>query len=293
MRFNLPIKTAIVCHDAGAANLIIATLLKTGRKNWRAYMQGPAKKIWKSVFPETVLYDSIDQAIKESELLISGTGWASDVEHESRRNAKKNGIKSVAVLDHWVNYLERFIRNNEQILPDEIWVADKYALDLALAIFPNTQILQITNYYLEKQLKDIALLGKPSKPELLYILEPIRSNWGKDTSGEFQALEYFFSKFPTLGIPEETLICLRPHPSDYEGKYNHWLKLNSNLNIKLDYSINIAESLGRASWVAGCESFALVIALMAGRKVYCSLPPWAPPFKLPHSGFIKLRELNK
>jgi hypothetical protein len=80
MAIELPIRTAIVCHDAGAANVVVAALLETGRKDWRAYMQGPAKKIWESAFPEVVLYNSIEQAIEGSELLISGTGWASDVE---------------------------------------------------------------------------------------------------------------------------------------------------------------------------------------------------------------------
>jgi len=293
MAIELPIRTAVVCHDAGAANVVIASLLETGRKDWRAYMQGPAKKIWESAFPEVVLYDSIEQAIEGSELLISGTGWASDIEHESRRVAKGKTVKTIAVIDHWVNYAERFVRNDEQILPDEFWVTDKYALELALVAFPGKFVLQVPNYYLEKQLRNIALLGKPSNPELLYILEPIRSNWGRNIPGEFQALEYFISKFPQLGMPKETLICLRPHPSDIEGKYNDWINLYSNMNIKLDYSISITESLGRATWVAGCESFALALALMAGRTVYCTLPPWAPACRLPHSGLIQLRELSK
>lgn len=293
MAIELPIRTAIVCHDAGAANVVVAALLETGRKDWRAYMQGPAKKIWESAFPEVVLYDSIEQAIEGSELLISGTGWASDVEDEARRVAQRKSVKSIAVIDHWVNYAERFVRNCEQVLPDEIWVTDEYALELALDAFPGKFVLQVPNYYLEKQLRNIALLDKPTNPELLYILEPIRSKWGRNILGEFQALEYFISKFPQLGMPEETVICLRPHPSDLEGKYNDWIKLHSNMNIKLDDSISITESLGRVAWVAGCESFALVLALMAGRTVYCTLPPWAPACRLPHSGLIQLRELSK
>jgi len=293
MAIELPIRTAIVCHDAGAANVVVATLLETGRKDWRAYMQGPAKKIWESAFPEVILYDSIEQAIEGSELLISGTGWASDVEDEARRIAQRKIVKSIAVIDHWVNYAERFVRNGEQVLPDEIWVTDEYALELALDAFPGKFVLQVPNYYLEKQLRDIALLDKPTNPKLLYILEPIRSKWGRNIPGEFQALDYFISKFPQLGIPEETVICLRPHPSDLEGKYNDWIKLHSNMNIKVDDSISITESLGRAAWVAGCESFVLVLALMAGRTVYCTLPPWAPICRLPHSGLIQLRELSK
>ena len=293
MAIELPIRTAVVCHDAGAANVVIASLLETGRKDWRAYMQGPAKKIWESAFPEVVLYDSIEQAIEGSVLLISGTGWASDIEHEARRVAQLLNVKSVSIIDHWVNYAERFVRNGKQVLPDEIWVTDEYALTLALSTFPDKPVLQIPNYYLEKQLRDIAVLNKSSVPELLYILEPIQSNWGHDSLGEFQALEYFINMMPKLGIPEETLISLRPHPSDLEGKYNNWIKSHSDMNIKLDDSISITESLGRASWVAGCESFALAIALLAGRTVYCTLPPWAPACRLPHSGLIQLRELSK
>lgn len=293
MEIKLPTRTAIICHDAGAANIVIAGLLETKRRDWRAYMQGPAKKIWESVFPEVALYDSIEEAIEGSELLISGTGWASDIEHEARRNAKKHFVKSIAIIDHWVNYSERFIRNGEQILPDEIWVTDNYALEIALNNFPGRSIFQIPNFYLEQKLRDIALLTKPSSPQLLYVLEPIRSNWGRDIPGEFQALEYFINKISQLEIPEETSICLRPHPSDIEGKYNDWIERHSNMNIKLDNSIAITESLGRATWVAGCESFALILALMAGKTVYCTLPPWAPLCQLPHSGLIQLRELNK
>lgn len=293
MAIDLPTETAVICHDAGAANIVIAALLETGRRDWRAYMQGPAKRIWKYVFPEIVLYDSIEQTIEGAELLISGTGWEGDIEHEARRVAQLLNVKSVSIIDHWVNYAERFVRNGKQVLPDEIWVTDEHALKLALSTFPDKPVLQIPNYYLEKQLRDIAVLNKSSVPELLYILEPIRSNWGHDSLGEFQALEYFINMMPKLGIPEETLISLRPHPSDIEGKYDDWIKLYSNMNIKLDYSISITESLARASWVAGCDSFALVLALMAGKIVYCSLPPWAPLCKLPHTGLIQLRDISK
>lgn len=293
MGIELPIKTAVVCHDAGAANVVIAALLETGRSDWRAYMQGPAKKIWESAFPEVALYDSIEQAIVGSELLITGTGWASEIEHEARRNAQTLGVKSIAVIDHWVNYAERFVRNGEQVLPDEIWVTDEYALEIALETFPEKSVLQVPNCYLEKQLREISLVDKASNPELLYILEPIRSNWGHDTLGEFQALDYFVSKLPELELPSKTLIHLRPHPSDLKGKYNDWINSHSDINIKLDDSISITESLGRATWVAGCESFGLVLALMAERVVYCTLPPWAPLCRLPHNGLIQLRELTK
>lgn len=288
MEPDFPLRTAVVCHDAGAANIVIAGLLATGRSDWRAYMQGPAERLWEASFPGIALCDSLGEALAGSELLVTGTGWASDIEHEARQFARSLGVRTVAVIDHWVNYAERFVRHGETVWPDEFWVTDEYAFEIALRTFPGQAVFQVTNHYVVMQLHDIARVEKSGASELLYVLEPIRADWGRGVPGEFQALDYFISRLPEFGLPAETVIRLRPHPSDPHGKYSNWVDLHSEKNIQFDTSLSIALSLGRATWVAGCESFALVLALMAGRKVYCTLPPWAPSCRLPHSGLIQL-----
>lgn len=285
---DYPLTTAVVCHDAGAANIVIAGLLETGRSDWRAYMRGPAGKLWKAAYPGIPTCDTLESTLQGAELLVTGSGWASDIEHEARRLARSGRVRSVAVIDHWVNYAERFVRNGETVWPDEFWVADEYALAIAKRTFPGRTVLQVPNRYVEAQLRDIAQVEKTEAPELLYVLEPIRSDWGRGTPGEFQALDYFVSCLPGLGLPSATVIRLRPHPSDAPGKYQDWIARHPDLNIQLDDALGIAQSLGRSSWVAGCESFALVLALMAGRKVYCTLPPWTPACRLPHSGLIPI-----
>jgi hypothetical protein len=284
---------AVVAHDAGAANVVISALLKTGRVDWRAHMQGPAEKLWKLAFPEIPLCGTQENAILGADLLITGTGWETDIEHNARKLAQSYRVKSITVIDHWVNYKERFVRDGELVLPDEFWVTDEYAMEIALFTFPGRPILQIPNYYMEKQLRDIAQVKGSNRSELLYVLEPLRTNWERGIPGEFQALDYFISCLPELHLPTDVVIRLRPHPSEPNGKYSYWINQNPHINIELDTSICIAESLGRAKWVAGCESFALVLALYAGRTVYCTLPPWAPICRLPHSGLIQLRELSK
>jgi len=291
--FDESMPTAVVCHDAGAANIVIAGLLNTGRSDWRAYMRGPAERLWKAAFPGVALCGSLDEALEGAELLITGTGWASDIEHEARSLARSCGVKSAAVIDHWVNYAERFIRHGEKVWPDEFWVTDEYALQIAQHTFPAQRVCRIPNRYVETQLRDIACVERASTPELLYVLEPIRNDWGRGKPGEFQALDYFISCLPMLGLPSGMLIRLRPHPSDAPGKYNDWISLHPDLNIKLDESLNITESLGRATWVAGCESFAMVLALKADRKVYCTLPLWAPVCRLPHSGIAHIRNMDR
>lgn len=254
-------------------------------------MQGPAARLWAEAFPDVAPYSDVEQTVRGAALLISGTGWASSLEHMARKLARPAGVRSVAVIDHWANYEARFVRDGEQVWPDLFCVTDYYALAEACRVFPQDRVLLVPNHYLTGQLAEIERVPVPAVPELLYLLEPARSEWGRDCAGEFQGLDYFMQHYSRLGIPDDTPIRLRPHPSDPEGKYAEWLRSCRRSNMSVDATTPLAHAIGRASWVAGCESFALVLALMAGRKVFCTLPPWAPPCRLPHEGLIHVAEL--
>ncbi|MDA9133112.1 hypothetical protein N9K58_07595 [Alphaproteobacteria bacterium] len=222
--------------------------------------------------------------------LLSGTGWASDLEHQARKVARARGIRTIAVLDHWVNYSERFHRNGETVLPDEIYVTDRYALLKATQIFPNIPVRVYENVYLAIQLSEI-LQSRANAVEVLYLLEPIRADWPRHIAGEFEALEYFLENWHRLDIPNDTTLRIRPHPSDSIGKYNDWLANHAHQNIVLD-SGPLSLALAKAFWVAGCETYAMAVALAAGKIVISALPPWAPPCRLPHEAIIRLNELD-
>lgn len=164
MGADYPLTTAVVCHDAGAANIIIAGLLETGRSDWRAYMRGPAEKLWKVAYPGVASFDALDSTLEGVELLVTGTGWGSDLEHEARKLARSRGVRSVAVLDHWVNYAERFDRGGEAVWPDEFWVTDDYAMEIAKRTFPGKSVLQVPNCYVETELRDIARFKERAHP---------------------------------------------------------------------------------------------------------------------------------
>jgi hypothetical protein len=196
----------------------------------------------------------------------------------------------VAVIDHWVNYIERFIFDGDTILPDALWVTDEHAAHLARAIFGSCPIFVKPNFYLEEQAA--RLVGRSmTAGDILYVAEPARSNWGRGTPGEFQMLDYFMAHRERLGIAPDIRLRLRPHPSDELGKYDAWLTANAGRVVALDQSRDLAEALAGAEWVIGGQSFALVVALAAGRKAVSALPPWAPPCALPHESLIHLRRL--
>lgn len=283
---ELPSPLAVVCHDAGAANVILAWL-GASELDCHAVMQGPAARLWVERFGTTPMSASLDVALDGAAALLSGTGWASSVEHEARGRARERGIRSIAVIDHWVNYAERFRRDGRCVWPDEFWVTDEYAVAEAARCFPGQMIRLQPNLYLDQQLQRIPAAS--GRADLLYVVEPARDTWGRDRLGEFQALDYFMERRTALDLPARGVIRLRPHPSDPEGKYDDWLA--GHRGVQLDESPSLADAIGACAWVAGAESFALVVALQSGRRVVCTLPPWAPACRLPQRGLIHLKEI--
>ena len=286
---------AVVAHDAGATNLIMWWLRDLSKMDIRLSVAGPALAIFACELPylmNMALTDALDGAAT----LLSGTSSrATNIEHEARMLARERGIPSIGVIDHWINYAERFVRNEQQVLPDEIWVSDDIALSLAQGCFPAHPVRQLRNRYLEQLVEKInAGTGRRSdgKTRVLYVLEPIRERWGNnDMPGEFQALDFFISKLGLLGFGSDTEILLRTHPSDPPGKYNTWCAARSHLNISIDTTQTLSDLIAWADWVVGCETFAMVIALHANKQILSTLPPWAPPCKLPQKEIRMLRTL--
>lgn len=278
---------AVVAHDAGAANLILAWLAHAPEAAIQPYMAGPAAALWQARFPETPPQSSMDKALEGAAALLSGTGWASSVEHGARQRARSRRIPSVAVIDHWVNFRARFERDGGTILPDTIWVTDSEALLIAQRDIPEVPAIIQPNIYAMEQ---VAAAGPvPADGDVLFLVEPVRDAWGGDRQGEFQALDYFMAHRRAGGIAANTALRLRPHPSDPPGKYDGWIAAHA--GTALDTSSDIAAALRGAKFVVGLNSAALPIALASGRTAICALPPHAPQCYLPHKAIVHLRNV--
>ena len=213
-------------------------------------------------------------------MLISGTGWQTDIEYSARKFAKSINIPSIAVLDHWTNYKERFVFNGRELYPDHILVSDKYAEALAQKDLPNITITQLSNLWLDnivhKYKKNISLKSNFELPtKLLYFTEPYRQKWGDSKLiPEFQALKYFSDKIDLL-VKNKLIstknkiesINIKTHPSEDISKY---AKFIYSLGLPGDLYINKYESLENsllnAQIAFGCETQALVVAQACGLK---------------------------
>ena len=282
---------AIISHDAGGAELI-SSMVYHKKLKCKFSLGGPAKKIFEKKIG-SVKNLPFREAINKSNYAITGTGWATDLEYNAIKYAKDKQIPVIAYLDHYVNYKERFIRNDLEILPNQFWVTDKYSFDICKNIFPSTKLKIVDNFYLKDQLSQIKKIDDLIEDNLLYILEPTRNKWGKNKLGEFQALDYFLSKLSFLNLPRNTKINLRPHPSDKFGKYDSWIKERKEpFKFLINESLSLNESISKSKWIVGCESYALVIAIEAGRKVFTSLPSWAHECRLPQKKIVKMKNLK-
>ena len=261
------LRLGVICNDAGAANQILAYLSKKNL-DILGYFTGPAVYIQRELLPNISIGADLNEVIRSCDTLITGTGWSSCLEHEARVLAKKHGIFSIAVLDHWVNYEDRFVRNGFQQLPDQLWVFDEQAQSLAEKAFPNIPVVVKTSIYNELMLSKI--IPEALEPNsYLYICEPLRCNAKNSTPLEIIQIDAFVKKIEIHARSEGMKIYLRLHPSEFEAKYVGIIEKFGELNLNLQKG-PLWEALNRCGNVVGFSSYALYIAHLAGRNIISS-----------------------
>lgn len=292
---------AIVSHDAGGAELVTSY-----SKNFKCKvifsLEGPAINVFQRKFG---VYEHvpIKKAIESADWILCGTSWASELEIEAIKIAKKLNKKTIAFLDHWGNYLERFIRQGDIYIPDEIWVADVYAQELANKIFKDVKISLIENPYfkdLENEIKSKKIKKRDAKSGLtiLFVSEPL-STHGKRRFGnekhwgytESEGLNYFFEN---LWVLEEEIkrIIIRPHPSEEEKKYTWALTVNQ-YQVEISSKENLIDDILESDIVVGFQSMAIIVALLAKKRAISAIPPGGKKLSLPYSQIELLQELTK
>lgn len=289
----------VVSHDAGGAE-ILSSYIRQKSLSCVYSLSGPATKIFNQKLKLSASLPLME-ALSMADELLCGTSWQSDLEWEAIALARKAGKRSVAFLDHWVNYRERFIRNGIENLPDELWVGDAEAESLALHLFPSIPVRLIANPYFEDLRK--TLYGFPlcsnrntTHPRILYVCEPVREHalnvygnerhWGYT---EEDALDFFLTNCSVIGTPIDRIV-VRPHPSEVADKYD-WVYRNYDLPLYRGGHKTLFEEVAESDVLVGCESMAMVIGMLAGCRVISSIPPGGRACSLPHRVIESLQEL--
>jgi len=273
----------LVAHDAGGAEILAHYVQQQlSPENCLFVIDGPAKKVFQRILGE-VSCCSLQQGLAQADWCLCGTSWQSDLEWQAVKQAKLLGKRVVSFIDHWVNYQQRFIRKGELMLPDELWVGDQYAEEIARKIFLGTSICLVDNPYLKSIAQEIKQYKKECthvdgvETTLLFLSENI-SGHAKLKYGdahyfgytEFEAIEFLLSNLELLDSQIKTVL-IRPHPSDYPDKYADILKRYPD-KVRMSQGETLLSDILSANWVAGCQSMALVAALLAEKIVFSCIP---------------------
>ena len=285
-------KLGVISNDAGGAH-ILAAYLFTKKITPKFILSGPAIAVFKSYFGNNIKIEKdISSALEKCDIYLSGTGWHSNFEYLGIQKAKENKKTVIAYLDHWVNYSERFIRNDIQVLPDCIWIGDKFGETICKKEFIDIDIILVDNEYFKiatRRYKEEVLISSIETFDFMFISEAL-SQGAKNFKGEenyygYTELDAYRLFLKSLrGSPEKTIL-VRLHPSDNHGKYDQ-ISMNYPNKIIVSKENDLIKDLVRCKCVVGCNSMALYIAFLCGKKVLTAIPEGLASM-LPAEIFIK------
>lgn len=300
MNFS-PHNILVVSHDAGGAEIISAWVKQQPGCNFHFVLAGPAVAIFRRKLNSLPLtsWENLPECLERVDLVLTGTSWGSDLEKRAIVMARQRSVRVVTYLDHWHNYPRRFELAGEMVLPDEIWVGDRYAFDLARTAFPQRRIRLEPNMYFKEIVSELAegcqpVSGKQEGVRILYVSEPT-SQAARRHCGDPQARGY--TEFEAMagylnylrGRPERiSQIRVRPHPSEEPGKYRQVIDDYQDLPVEESRDAALLEDCRWADWVVGCDSMAMVIGVLAKKKVFSCIPPNGKPLSLPYPEIVQL-----
>lgn len=292
----------VVSHDAGGAEIVSAWVKNHQEYAYTYVLEGPATGIFMRKIPGLDLAprETVLNSTPAVDLVLTGTGWGSNLEKELIAWGKGRGIRTASYLDHWVNYRERFVLEEALVLPDEIWVGDMYAYDLARTTFPDSQVRLEPNLYfqeIQEQLRRVSAAPAPDrrKVRILYVCEPTSVMAEKKYGNprrlgytEFEALEGYLRYLQEKETSIDR-IRLRLHPAEVPGKYRKILEpFRAAYDLEESQGRPLVEDCAWADWIVGCQSMALVIGVLAGKQVYSCIPPGGLPLTLPFPEIVSL-----
>jgi hypothetical protein len=160
-------------------------------------------------------------------------------------------------------------------------------------------VLQPNPYFKDLMVELAVTRDRPNDTQqcsVLYVCEPIREHalleygneryWGYT---EEDALQFFLKNTGALGC-EISQIIIRPHPSESNNKYD-WARLANSLVTETTSNKSLMEQIVEADVVVGCGSMAMVVALLAKKRVISSIPPGGKACELPQAEIGHLQVL--
>jgi hypothetical protein len=259
----------IACHDAGASEIISEICLRLNSNVTINYcLSGPAVQIFKkkSLF---IKNNSKLAMIMNSDLILTGTGWETDLEYLALENSKKINTPCYVVLDHFQHFRSRFMKKDGQyIFPDKIIVTNLYTLHVVKSEIPEVPVIPIPDIYIESLLKHNTFFRnnfKPKKSEILYLSDGQPYNQQSEFSQISQLIKIVnnYTQIVKFIGTEFSKVSIRPHPADLNG--NRAPTKLGEINFE-EANGNLETLINSSILVIGTDSLAMYAAMRLGAR---------------------------
>lgn len=255
----------IAAHDAGGAEQI-SWLLRNIPQKVLAYTDGPARLIFEN---SGVHFQRVDQLneILGCDLVITGSGWMSQLEVNTLKAARLLGIPSITLLDHWVNYLERF-GDDVESQPQILAVTNYIALQIAQEKFPNKVVWLLPDFQIESY-REVLKDTERTPSSILILLEPNStsdSTFAVDDSITENLIDLAISLKNARGL---RTVKIRPHPSQINNGLLEDVLNKHQGDIEVTKASTLLEDLESSMVVIGLNSYAMYISSQ------CEIPTYS------------------
>jgi hypothetical protein len=295
-----PFKEAyLYCVDPGAYNVMLplSHAMENNGMNSTWVVDGWCiKNVHASSIEWNDFMSNYSSSEKRNSCMVLGSQTNFNQTQSAVEFCRDNGIYSLFLFDHWVNYVLHFwdSDNGKLYLPDKICIMDDVARDSLIRelspLLPDREFINnievVGHPSIEKSV--LSVQGIPDerltdlrksmnaheKKVILFLLEPIEDDFGFDSQGKpsLGYTEYTISKyfFDNVQDRENTKILIKPHPRQDQDKIRDFLSRNvtdSGFDVDLIERGDLESLIAVADEVVGITTVALITALKTGKKI--------------------------
>jgi len=266
----------IIGNDQGGAVALAAILNQLASHHEVHVMaSGPAYDLWQhNAVKLERMDDATAQAIQsrlqdiQPDLVVTGTSHYSELERSAWIAAKALGIPSLAVVDAWVNFPERFTRLSDNVLvhPDAVATIDDNTSNQVSALLGDKIRCHVTGHpHLEGIVEKHKKRGHHKRAnditKVMFFSNPVYGDEHEEGSyhDQFDAIEFLFNACEASQTP--LMLGIKPHPREPMDRWDAWAQEHKDafdrgwVRFESGYSEPLIED---ADIVSGITSMALV-----------------------------------
>jgi len=283
----------ITACDTGTANYL-APALPHLRQPWKAFVHGEASEVFAQhglpcKLVERCDWDGLDalgQEILSTDgygAVIAGTSWGPTLDKAVTLAARSKGLRSIAIIEHWSRYRERFARiadgrctDIDGFLPDEIWVNDETAKqEAAAAGLPALSLRVVGQPHLEAQYGRLSRhVNVVRDKSAVFVSERFADHFLRGTPldlgfDEFKAVEGLIAAM----APDYRLI-IKLHPQDEPNKYDYLAARG--VRAEVIRNCDSVQMITSAGHIVGMMSMLLLEAALVRDDVVSFMPGGRP-----------------